>query len=102
MADHGAHHALAGAITRQQEFVEAAVSVGLSPAAIIRKHVVPNALGPIIVYTTLTIPRDAAGGVFELPGAGHPATGDLLGLTHQLRGRNHGGISMAADLPGVR
>ena len=29
---------------------------GLSPAAIIRKHVVPNALGPIIVYTTLTIP----------------------------------------------
>ena len=41
---------------RQQEFVEAAVSVGLSPTAIIRKHVVPNALGPIIVYTTLTIP----------------------------------------------
>ena len=41
---------------RQQEFVEAAVSVGLSSAAIIRKHVVPNALGPIIVYTTLTIP----------------------------------------------
>ena len=41
---------------RQQEFVEAAVSVGLSPATIILKHVVPNALGPIIVYTTLTIP----------------------------------------------
>ena len=41
---------------RQQEFVEAAISLGLSPAAIIRKHVIPNALGPIIVYTTLTIP----------------------------------------------
>ncbi|MCH1492890.1 MAG: ABC transporter permease [Luminiphilus sp.] len=41
---------------RQQEFVEAAISLGLSPTAIIRKHVVPNALGPIIVYTTLTIP----------------------------------------------
>ncbi|MDA9625538.1 ABC transporter permease [Luminiphilus sp.] len=41
---------------RQQEFVEAAVSVGLSPATIIRKHIMPNALGPIIVYTTLTIP----------------------------------------------
>ena len=41
---------------RQQEFVEAAVSVGLSPATIIRKHIVPNALGPIIVYATLTIP----------------------------------------------
>ncbi|MEP4486742.1 MAG: ABC transporter permease [Halioglobus sp.] len=41
---------------RQQEFVEAAVSLGLSPATIIRRHIVPNALGPIIVYTTLTIP----------------------------------------------
>lgn len=41
---------------RQQEFVEAAISLGLSPAAILRRHVVPNALGPIIVYTTLTIP----------------------------------------------
>ena len=41
---------------RQQEFVEAAVSLGLSPAIIIRRHLIPNALGPIIVYTTLTIP----------------------------------------------
>jgi len=41
---------------RQQEFVEAAISLGLSTGAIIRRHVVPNALGPIIVYTTLTIP----------------------------------------------
>ena len=41
---------------RQQEFVEAAVSLGLPPSAIILKHIIPNALGPIIVYTTLTIP----------------------------------------------
>ncbi|NQX89215.1 MAG: ABC transporter permease [Halioglobus sp.] len=41
---------------RQQEFVEAAVSIGLTPAAIIWRHLVPNALGPILVYTTLTIP----------------------------------------------
>jgi oligopeptide transport system permease protein len=41
---------------RQQEYVEAAVSLGLSPATIIRRHLIPNALGPIIVYTTLTIP----------------------------------------------
>ncbi len=41
---------------RQQEFVEAAVSLGLSPLVIIWRHVIPNALGPIIVYTTLTIP----------------------------------------------
>ncbi len=41
---------------RQQEFVEAATSLGLSPGTIIRRHLIPNALGPIIVYTTLTIP----------------------------------------------
>jgi len=41
---------------RQQEFVEAAISLGLPPRTIIRRHLIPNALGPIIVYTTLTIP----------------------------------------------
>lgn len=42
---------------RQQEFIEAAVSIGLPTATIIRRHLIPNALGPIIVYTTLTIPQ---------------------------------------------
>lgn len=41
---------------RQQEFVEAAVSLGLSRWLIIRRHLIPNTLGPVIVYTTLTIP----------------------------------------------
>lgn len=42
---------------RQQEYVEAAMSLGLSPMAIIARHLIPNALGPVIVYTTLTIPN---------------------------------------------
>jgi oligopeptide transport system permease protein len=42
---------------KQQEFVEAAVSLGLGPSAIVWKHLIPNALGPVIVYTTLTIPN---------------------------------------------
>jgi oligopeptide transport system permease protein len=42
---------------RQQEFVEAAISLGLGPVAIIFRHLIPNALGPVIVYTTLTIPN---------------------------------------------
>lgn len=41
---------------RRQEFVEAAVSLGLSRWTIIRRHLIPNTLGPVIVYTTLTIP----------------------------------------------
>ncbi len=41
---------------KQQEFVEAARSIGTGHFAIIFRHVVPNALGPIIVYATLTVP----------------------------------------------
>ena len=41
---------------RKQEFVEAAYSMGLSQWTIIRRHIIPNTLGPVIVYTTLTIP----------------------------------------------
>ena len=42
---------------RSQPFVEAARSIGVGHAGLIFKHLVPNALGPIIVYTTLTIPE---------------------------------------------
>ena len=42
---------------KQSEFVEAARASGVRHSGIILRHLVPNALGPIIVYTTLTIPR---------------------------------------------
>ena len=41
---------------KMQEFVEAARAVGAGSRHIIFKHLVPNALGPIIVYATLTVP----------------------------------------------
>lgn len=41
---------------RNQEFVDAAISLGVSQRRIIFRHLVPNILGPVIVYTTLTIP----------------------------------------------
>ena len=41
---------------KKQEYVEAAVSIGLPRWQIIFRYLIPNALGPIIVYTTLTIP----------------------------------------------
>lgn len=40
----------------RQEFVEAARSLGLPAMTIIFRHIVPNVLGPVIVYTTLTVP----------------------------------------------
>jgi oligopeptide transport system permease protein len=42
---------------RQQEFIEAAIASGASTARIIIKHVIPNVLGPVIVYATLTVPQ---------------------------------------------
>ena len=41
---------------KQQDFIEAATSLGLSHWTIVRRHIIPNALSPVIVYTTLTIP----------------------------------------------
>ncbi len=41
---------------KNQEFVLAARATGVSTPRIIFRHIVPNALGPVIVYATLTIP----------------------------------------------
>ena len=41
---------------KHQEFIEAAVAMGMSRGRIMLRHVAPNILGPIIIYTTLTIP----------------------------------------------
>ncbi len=41
---------------KNQEFVLAAQATGVSTPGIIFRHLVPNALGPVIVYATLTIP----------------------------------------------
>ncbi len=41
---------------REMEFIEAAEALGLPKLQIIFRHMIPNALGPIIVYATLTVP----------------------------------------------
>lgn len=42
---------------RRQEYIEAAIASGASTARIIYKHVLPNVIGPVIVYATLTVPQ---------------------------------------------
>jgi oligopeptide transport system permease protein len=41
---------------KQREFIEAARAAGLKQSAIVARHIVPNLLGPVVVYVTLTIP----------------------------------------------
>ena len=41
---------------KQREFIEAARAAGLEQRAILLRHIVPNLLGPVVVYVTLTIP----------------------------------------------
>jgi oligopeptide transport system permease protein len=42
---------------KRREFVEAARATGVGTAGIIFRHIVPNLIGPVAVYATLTIPQ---------------------------------------------
>jgi oligopeptide transport system permease protein len=42
---------------KKMEFIEAAHAIGVSNRKIITRHIIPNVLGPVIVYMTLTIPQ---------------------------------------------
>jgi len=42
---------------RERDFVEAAVVGGAGTMRIVARHIVPNLLGPVIVYATLTVPQ---------------------------------------------
>jgi len=42
---------------RRQEYIEAALASGAGTPRIIFKHVVPNVIGPVVIYATLTVPQ---------------------------------------------
>ena len=42
---------------KRQEFVQAAEALGVSDAGIVRRHIVPNVLGPVVVFVTLLVPK---------------------------------------------
>ena len=42
---------------KNQEFVQAAQVMGVSNFSMFRRHILPNILGPIAIYATLTIPQ---------------------------------------------
>jgi oligopeptide transport system permease protein len=42
---------------RRQEYVAAAEALGVSPRGILWRHVIPNLLGPVVIYMTLLVPQ---------------------------------------------
>lgn len=73
---------------KEQEYVQAARALGASTGWILRKHVIPNTMGPILVNITLTVPHAIfAEAVLSFLGLGIPApkaswgtmTSDALG-----------------------
>src|SRR4029450_12261236 len=66
---------------KNEQFIEAARSIGVSNAGIIVRHIVPNALGPVIVYATLTIPSVILAEAFlSFLGLGVPPPASSLGV----------------------
>ena len=67
-------------VERQKEYVQAARVIGVSPLRIMRRHVLPNVLGPVLVLATIQI---AAAIITEATlsflGVGVPPTSPSLG-----------------------
>lgn len=42
---------------KRKEFIEAALASGVATPSILARHIVPNVIGPVIIYATLTIPQ---------------------------------------------
>lgn len=42
---------------RRQEYVQAAEALGVSSGGILLRHIVPNLLGPVVIYMTLLVPQ---------------------------------------------
>jgi len=67
-------------VERQKEYVQAARVIGVSPARIMRRHVLPNVMGPVLILATIQI---AAAIITEATlsflGVGVPPTSPSLG-----------------------
>jgi len=45
---------------KQREYIEAARASGVKPMAIVFRHIVPNLIGPVVIYAALTVPEIVA------------------------------------------
>ncbi|MEZ4467258.1 MAG: ABC transporter permease [bacterium] len=81
---------------KSREFIEAAHCIGVSKRTIILRHLIPNALGPIIVYSTLTVPAVMLEEAFlSFPGLGVQAPLCVMGIPRRRGGEGLQGVPLA-------
>ncbi len=67
-------------VERQKEYVQAARVIGVSPLRIMRRHVLPNVLGPVLVLATIQIATAIiTEATLSFLGVGVPPTSPSLG-----------------------
>ena len=67
-------------VERQKEYVQAARVIGVSPLRIMRRHVLPNVLGPVMVLATLQLATAILiEATLSFLGVGVPPTSPSLG-----------------------
>ncbi len=67
-------------VERQKEYVQAARVIGVSPLRIMRRHVLPNVLGPVLVLATIQIASAIiTEATLSFLGVGVPPTSPSLG-----------------------
>ncbi len=86
---------------KHREFIEAAHAFGVSSPNIIRRHIIPNVLGPVMVFVTLTVPKVILVEILPvLPRPRRAGADDQLGRADQRRCARHGDGSLGAAVPG--
>ena len=87
---------------RRQEYVQAAEALGVSTRGILRRHVIPNLLGPVVIYMTLLVPQVIILESFlSFLGLGVQEPMTSWGVLISAGAKNIGTRQLAAALPGL-
>ena len=87
---------------KRQEFVQAAEALGATKAGILTRHIIPNTLGPVVVFVTLLVPKAILlESLLSFLGLGRAGPADLA-RPPDLGGRGqHARRALAPDLAGA-
>ncbi|PZO81571.1 MAG: peptide ABC transporter permease [Mesorhizobium amorphae] len=87
---------------KRQEYVQAAEALGATPTGILKRHVIPNTLGPVVVYVTLLVPKAILlESLLSFLGLGVQAPLTSLGLLISEGAANIGGATWLLIFPAV-